>query len=345
MRIAFGCLGCASAPVLHRDSRFRATVLHCHCRLVFNPMMPRDNGSDLVEVARPRTLEEGREAMLVAVAMGCPCWLLREGGAFHLCVESEHVETVSYHLRRYEEEQREPDREEETRPGRRKTHLSLWIYAWSLALLYLWQWNGPGWVSEAGSADAEAIIHRLEWWRTITALCLHGNLSHLAVNIAAGAFLVRYLLPLLGTGLAWLSVLAAGGLGNWINAWFYGNTGHDAIGASTAVFAALAILVTANLRDLRREPLLSITRRLAVPLGAGVALLAWFGTGGERTDVLAHLWGFVAGLGAGVLAMLAVPTLGLKTWKQNLLAATVPAIVAIAWILACRHGAMLNPEF
>jgi membrane associated rhomboid family serine protease len=35
------------------------------------------------------------------------------------------------------------------------------------------------------------------------------------------------------------------------------------------------------------------------PIVAGIALLAFLGVGGERTDVLAHLAGFVAGVLAG----------------------------------------------
>ncbi|HNT28866.1 MAG TPA: hypothetical protein PKH10_11910 [bacterium] len=53
-------------------------------------------------------------------------------------------------------------------------------------------------------------------------------------------------------------------------------------------------------------------RRLILPLlvavlvAAGLALLAFLGTS-ERTDFMAHLFGFVAGLGVGLVAL---PALG-----------------------------------
>ncbi len=33
-----------------------------------------------------------------------------------------------------------------------------------------------------------------------------------------------------------------------------------------------------------------------LPLGAGLALLSMLGSGGERTDLMAHLFGFMTGL-------------------------------------------------
>ena len=72
---------------------------------------------------------------------------------------------------------------------------------------------------------------------------------------------------------------------------------HTAIGASTAVFAALGIVsaFTRQRRWLQRDLRL---RRLA-PSGAGVLLLAYLGFGGERTDVGAHVAGFAVGLAIG----------------------------------------------
>jgi rhomboid protease GluP len=67
---------------------------------------------------------------------------------------------------------------------------------------------------------------------------------------------------------------------------------------------------------------------------AAVALLAYTGAGGERTDIGAHIWGFVAGLGAGLLAArIPRPVLaqGGVQWLAGLAAL---AAVALAWALA-----------
>lgn len=72
---------------------------------------------------------------------------------------------------------------------------------------------------------------------------------------------------------------------------------HLSVGASTAVFGALGILVALVWRRgfLRHTP----WRRRFAPIFAGIALLAYTGTAGENTDLGAHLFGFVAGLGIG----------------------------------------------
>jgi hypothetical protein len=93
----------------------------------------------------------------------------------------------------------------------------------------------------------------------------------------------------------------SGAAGNALNAWFYRGEAHVSIGASTAVFGALGLLVGAEFfaRLARAE-----TRsrwQLIVPLGAGFALLAFLGVGEEhrRVDYMAHFWGFTAGLALG----------------------------------------------
>ncbi len=101
---------------------------------------------------------------------------------------------------------------------------------------------------------------------------------------------------LLGQGLAWLAILLAGALGNALAALLRAPD-HTAIGASTAVFAALGI-VSAYTRQRRWLERHLGLRRLA-PLGAGVLLLAYLGFGGERTDVGAHVMGFAVGLAVG----------------------------------------------
>jgi len=95
------------------------------------------------------------------------------------------------------------------------------------------------------------------------------------------------------------------------------------VGASTAVFGALGSL--AALPRHRRRPW--------IPLGAGLALLAFLGTS-KRADFAGHLFGFVAGvlLGAGVSLL---PPLRSRA-AQLALAALSASAPLVAWVLALR---------
>jgi len=77
-----------------------------------------------------------------------------------------------------------------------------------------------------------------------------------------------------------------------------------------------------------------------LPLGAGVALLAFLGAGEGKAnvDVLGHLWGFAVGLpaGAGVSLLTPDPN-GAKL--QGLCGVAALALLALAWGFACAHGA------
>ena len=123
-------------------------------------------------------------------------------------------------------------------------------------------------------------------------------------NLAFGAFFGYFVGRYLGTGVGWLAVLLAASGGNVLNAWVQ-SPAHRSIGASTAVFAALGLLVTYTWRRgyLRDTP----WRARIAPIVAGLGLLAFTGTAGANTDLGAHLFGFIAGLGAGLAIARFVP--------------------------------------
>ena len=79
-----------------------------------------------------------------------------------------------------------------------------------------------------------------EWWRTLTAMTLHVDAEHLIGNLLFGAAFGLIAGHLLGNGLAWCSIVAAGALGNVVDALLH-PAAHTAIGASTAVFATLGL--------------------------------------------------------------------------------------------------------
>ncbi len=147
-----------------------------------------------------------------------------------------------------------------------------------------------------GAADAVKIQHG-ELWRVVTALFLHGDYMHVFSNSVAALILFTALGRWLGTLRAAGLILASGALGNLINAYVHVR-GFSSIGASTATFSAIGLL--AVLQWTRKDRRM---KRYWPPLAAALGLFAMLGTGKE-TDVLAHLFGLVAGVAVGATWML-----------------------------------------
>ena len=128
-----------------------------------------------------------------------------------------------------------------------------------------------------------------------------------------------------------LALQIGGAAGNLMNVAVQ-QPGHTAIGASTAVFAALGLL-SAYLWTGRRLIRNSWARRLS-PVVGGVIMLAWFGTGTERTDIVAHLTGFMSGFVIGAVFGRALSPGGPGVLFQWLLGMLSVGAVGIAWALA-----------
>lgn len=192
---------------------------------------------------------------------------------------------------------------------------------------------GVDWLA-AGKTHA-GLMRQGQWWRAVTALTLHSDLVHLASNIVFGGLIGLFAGQLLGSGLAWLSILIAGTAGNMFLATFRRAT-YTSVGASTAVFASLG-LVAAYVWARRRHESIPRLKRWA-PLVGGVVLLAYLGTSGARVDVGAHVSGFAAGIMLGVLYGKLGDRLAPRATHQLLFGLTAVAILASAWVLALsRH--------
>ncbi|MCH1496500.1 MAG: rhomboid family intramembrane serine protease [Rubripirellula sp.] len=171
-----------------------------------------------------------------------------------------------------------------------------------------------------------------QWWRCVTALTLHQDAAHLAGNLAMGFVYGWMVSNRLGAGLGWLGITLAASLGNLLSGLIRPD-GHISIGASTAVFAGLGILV-AEATIATQPSEISKTRRW-LPLISGCVLFAWTGTGGTRTDVLAHLAGFCMGTAIGV-AICKLPNRGKRwIWAHQLACGLfVIGLVVASWMLA-----------
>ncbi len=189
--------------------------------------------------------------------------------------------------------------------------------------------GGLGWF-QRGKIDAGLIMGG-EWWRTVTALTLHLDIGHLSANLVFGAVFGVFASQMLGNGLAWFSILMSGVLGNVLNSWLH-SPDHTAAGASTAIFGALGLFTSYVWR--RRRSTDSRWPYRWAPVIAGVALLAYTGVGGERTDIGAHLAGFGCGVAIGAIYGVLGDRLPVGRDVQKITAALALGIIAAAWFAA-----------
>jgi rhomboid protease GluP len=300
--------------------------------------LPDENEETWVEVGRFAARAEAGEHALVLVAAGIDCQLTPRGSGIVLLVAEPRVVEARRELAAYAH-----DSQSEAIP--RPPPLPLrdgltGVLAYWCALTFIFSAASHhafaiDWLA-VGEAQTGLIV-RGEWWRVFTALGLHADSGHLMSNLVAGSLFGFFLSEVLGSGLAWLMILLAGGAGNAINASFQ-SASHTSIGASTAIFGAIGLLAVLALKY--QLPQWRHGLRRWAPLAAGVMLLAFLGIEGERIDVGAHLAGFLVGcvLGGGFLAV-GPPVVTL----QRTGAYTVGAVALFlgAWLIALFHGGAL----
>ena len=303
-----------------------------------NPLFPEvsgANGRPLAIVGLYPTRSDAYERSLVVAAMEAPHWILKQGDAFALCVDPAGAPAIAAELARFEAERTEPLTPSPGAASVHYTSISLYISAWILCGLYVIQLTGPPWWEDRGTASSYAIMAG-QWWRAVTALTIHADIGHLTSNLAVGIIYAGFLLPILGAGWTCTFILLAGALGNSLNAWGYRAVDHLSIGASTAVFAALGILVSAQCTARTLSLRAVRAREFLLPVGAGLGLLAYLGVGDQQTDYMAHFFGLLAGVPFGVAGV--ALHLGPRTPRtaQALLSWTAPALLALCWTLAAR---------
>jgi membrane associated rhomboid family serine protease len=265
-------------------------------------------------------------------AVGVPYERRTTAGGASLWVEPEHHARAAHELRHYLRENRRPALAPVVWPNHPHAIYGVIGYALVLIAVTFAVLTGAGdhnWKS-AGVLDA-GFLARGEWWRVLTALTLHGDVLHLLSNLAFGALFGYPAARLFGPGIAWLLILLGAGLAYGVDALLHPPQ-HHLLGASTAVFTALGLVASYGWRRHLRN--WSPWMRRSAPLVAGIALLAFTGTGGENTDILAHLAGFLVGTGLGALcAQLPMPAPGhfRVQWIAGLAAL---ALLALAWTLA-----------
>lgn len=306
------------------------------------PGLPVDDGwlaiePDLVEVATRRlTAKRARLWSLVLEARYLPNRLEEQAGEWLLLVPPQHFAAACHELRSFERENRFwPPPPPPPRPLMENTlaTLSVLLLLATFHNITRLDIDWPGGVTidwfASGSASA-ARIRGGEWWRLVTALTLHSDVAHLLGNLCIGGIFVLLLCRELGSGLAWVLLLAAGSSGNALNAWLHAGQ-HNSVGASTAVFAAVGILAALSLVRFHEQR----RKRWLIPLAAALALLALLGTEGKQTDLGAHLFGFLSGIIFGLLTERLIAAYGQPGPLLNALLALLGALVVVtAWLVA-----------
>jgi rhomboid protease GluP len=286
-----------------------------------------------LRVASRRQLAE--EWALVLVAEGLTPRVVHTHEGFVISVPVEQHEPANTALAAYDRENPSlPEDDAEEPHG--STHLYTAL-AVSVALVDMFfvtdVWHqAVDWLGRGG-ADAGRILAG-EIWRAVTALTLHADFKHALGNAIAGAIFLTAVCRTLGPGFGCALVLLSGVAGNLLNA-FVHTAFHVSVGASTAVFGALGIL--GGLGVIRRRRLGLRGRRAWLPIAAGLGLLAFLGTAGERVDLWAHLFGFVFGSAFGVVAALIVKRRpGARV--QWLWGTGALALIVCSWVLALQGG-------
>ena len=192
-------------------------------------------------------------------------------------------------------------------------------------------WSSASNWFQNGAVSGRQILAHGQWYRLVTALSLHADVVHLCGNMLIGGVLVHFLCRLLGTGLGWFLILAAGTLGNLFNILLHGSD-HNSVGFSTAIFGTIGILAGYQAVSKRRAAL----KDILLPLAAGAGLLAFLGASGPRTDLGAHFFGLLSGAALGALLVF-LPSQRIlitrSSLQTSLLVASL-AIVSFCWWLA-----------
>lgn len=299
--------------------------------------MPRESLADPAASAcirRERSRQLLASLSLVLTAVDIDHRIEFDGHHWCLWVPVEDVAAANDELEAYRREN-----EPSSMPGRQaQTIDSGWLgvlgyllVIWALPSLEGAQALGWDW-RESGVMNATRVTQG-EWWRVFTALTLHGDIAHLVSNSLFGGVFGLFVGRYLGSGVGWLLVLLAGAGGNAMNA-FIQNAGFRSVGASTAAFAALALVGAFVWR--RGYVRGWDWRRRFAPVFGGIALLAYTGFGGGDTDVMAHVTGFGCGLVLGLVAgSFDLRRLGGRVqWSCGGLAV---GLLILAWVLAGTH--------
>ncbi|MEP4078656.1 rhomboid family intramembrane serine protease [Haloferula sp.] len=255
---------------------------------------------ELAVVGQWQSLDEAYEHALVVLAMNLDCFVREIDGFFALEVDSGNEGVIRDELDEYAVEQQQWRERAELPVGAVGMELAmLWVLL--LVGIFLCQIKDPA-VTERFSNSSIGLFVEGEWWRPFTALFLHADFHHLAGNVLIGGVFCVMVAQSFGQWRGWLLILASGVMGNTITAGVHYPEAFRSIGASTATFGALGLLVGMGVVLAWHSRSYRKLKPIVVPVAVGLVLLGWFGAGGVDTDVLGHLFGWLSGAVLGLVA-------------------------------------------
>ncbi len=252
----------------------------------------------LVPVGRFASLQAAREYALVVLAMNLDCLITVQEDGYLIHGEEGFQEAIREEFRLYTEEQSFP-RESPGVPvfGSGVNLALIWICALLFSLAS--QAEDPA-ITDHFLASSIAIWEGGEFYRAFTALFLHADLEHLMSNAVLGTLFGILVANSFGPLRGWGLILLCGFLGNLASMAIRYPEEALSLGASTAVFGALGLLVGAGLPEVWRARSWRRGMRTVAPLLAGLMIFSLNGIGDPETDTLAHMTGMAAGLVVGL---------------------------------------------
>ncbi|HAV61695.1 MAG TPA: hypothetical protein DCY13_04935 [Verrucomicrobiales bacterium] len=278
-----------------------------------------------------RDRQQARDWSLALISQGIESTIFHDedDDSWALEVDSAHCGAALRVLKQYHVENRGWNMRHEL-PG---VHLAFdWgCLGWAVLMAFVHHLAArPGSpVREAGMLS-QAAAGLGEWWRVLTAMTLHGDIGHLASNLATGTLLLGLAMARHGSGAGLLGAWLAGALANVAALQIYGEQ-YRSLGASGMVMAMLGMLTATGAFEAVRH--LPGWRRLFGTLAAGLMLFVLTGSD-PTTDVVVHFGGFVAGLMVGALLELVRDPIQRNSRLQFLGMSLFLGSFVVAWLLA-----------
>jgi rhomboid protease GluP len=272
---------------------------------------------------------DANTCLLILASAGIACQVTGQPDTWTVSVQPEDIKKALEEIEKYFQENREvPDGGDSWSSSiAHQAHTGIGAALVLLAgHIFMIHHGGISFFAEKYGASATSIVNG-EIYRSVTALMIHADSVHLAGNMAGLALFFTLVCSVQGFGVGSFCILASGALGNYAAALLY-RSAHLSIGASTAVFGAVGILIIHQTFSSFRVA----TRRLRawLPLGGGLCLLGLFSQG-EHTDILAHLFGLGSGLAIGCIYECLVKKPPGAPFQYLFLSLTL-AVILVSWL-------------
>jgi len=203
-----------------------------------------------------------------------------------------------------------------------------------LALIFALDASGRTNLRPAGVMD-NALVHAGQWWRLFTAVTLHGDLTHLVLNLSTGLLLLGLTMAAYGYGVGMFAAYLTGVAAFGADLMFLPET-HRSLGASGMILGAIGLLA-AQWIALLRHGLTARDLAMRGVLSACLLLVLLGFSPNEKTDLLAHVAGFAAGLLFGAAMAFVPQRFRHGPWPNRAALALTLALVLVPWWFALKR--------